>query len=142
MRSPYQEGTKSSESSGAYSIRARLTHGSNQATSTNRAPCRYAASASARVIGSLPGSEPTETIWPGCTLAPRRTASSARRWIRSAVIAREPTGAASAGAGLPRALDRGGDAARPRLAVAGQQDVGPRVHQRLQRRQREVGVGG
>ena len=37
---PYQEGTKSSVSGRACSIRARLTHGSNHCTSTKRAPCR------------------------------------------------------------------------------------------------------
>ncbi len=46
-------------------MRARLTHGSNHATSTNLAPCRYALAAIARVSGSFPGSQPTETIWPG-----------------------------------------------------------------------------
>jgi hypothetical protein len=40
IRSPYHEGTKSSVSSGACAIRARLTHGSNHETSTKRAPRR------------------------------------------------------------------------------------------------------
>ena len=38
MRSPIQGGTYSSESSGASSSRARLTSGSHQKTSTQRAP--------------------------------------------------------------------------------------------------------
>ena len=47
MRSPYQSGTKSSVSSRACAIRARLTHGSNHATSTNLA--RTAVDAAAAV---------------------------------------------------------------------------------------------
>jgi hypothetical protein len=62
-RAPYQSGTKSSVSSRACAIRARLIQGSNQATSTNLAPCRYALAAIARVSCSLPGSHDTATIW-------------------------------------------------------------------------------
>ena len=40
MRSPYHGGTKPSVSSRACSMRARLTHGSNHAMSTKRAPWR------------------------------------------------------------------------------------------------------
>ena len=65
MREPYQSGTKSSVSSRACATRARLTHGSNHDTSTNFAPRRYALAAIARVSGSFPGSQVTETIWSG-----------------------------------------------------------------------------
>ena len=63
----------------ACSIRARLTWGSNQPTSTNFAPCRYALAASARTRYSLPGSQPIATIWSCCTLAPKPTTRSAKR---------------------------------------------------------------
>ena len=79
MRSPYQGGTKSSVSGSACSIRARLTCGSNQPTSTNRAPCRYALAASARTRYSLPGSQLMATIWSGCTFAPKPITRSAKR---------------------------------------------------------------
>ena len=113
MRSPYHGGTYSSVSSRACAMRSRLTQGSNHCTSTNLAPALYAAAATARVRYSLPGSELTETIWSGWTLAPTWTARSASlEMVSSFTRARLP------GSGLARLLDRACDPAGPRLAVA------------------------
>ena len=60
-------------------MRARLTQGSKYCTSTNLAPWRYALAAIARTMSSLPGSQETATIWPGCTFAPNPTITSAKR---------------------------------------------------------------
>src|SRR5215212_9339657 len=84
---------------------------------------------------SLPGSPASETIWPGWTLAPLRTTSSARRSIRLSC-----TRPILGGAELARALDRRADAGRPWLAVPRQQRAGPRVGERLQRSEREAAV--
>src|SRR4051794_36337163 len=111
-------------------MRARLTHGSNHCTSTNFAPARYAASATARVSGSLPGSQLTETTWSGWTLAPTRTARSASLAIVSLV-----TPARLPGAVLPRPADRRLDPVGPRLAVAGEDRLRARLGQALERRE-------
>src|SRR3954452_10576070 len=97
-------------------MRARLTQGSNQATSTKRAPALYAASATARVRYSLPGSLETDTTWSGWTLAPTWTA-------RSASLLTLPFSTAAsllADSGVPGAVDGGLDAVRPRLPVTDQ----------------------
>src|SRR5215211_2740641 len=81
-RAPYQGGTQSSVSSGAWSSRERFTYGSKIHVSTNFAPARYASSAIARTSSSCSGSPATSTTCPGWTFVPKRTVSSARRSAR------------------------------------------------------------
>src|SRR5262245_2062683 len=117
-------------------MRNRFTSGSNDQTSTNRAPRRYAASATARVISSLPGSESTETIWSGWTFAAKPTTSSASSstggW-KSSTAGRAYRRVLCAGCSLEqvgedvvdKALERGRQQAVGADEVAEVHDVGP-----------------